>query len=695
MMKLFSEKVEPTFTSSNLNILGVRNFKEIFIDVFEFEINGKKFIAEKVSEHNGLPVVNIPIVLEGSEYVAPFVLRRGEIEVLFNRGTAIFIKPVLEEVQELIEQHTGDENEKVQALIENSINKLSDKLSTDISNKAADIENLVNEKIINLTTNTIPNIFLKGTVSSSVDDTVISSVNEKLETINESVRVDKERIYADIENVANETIQLAEKIDKNTNRALSRIGNVKVQLETSFAETINSLEDKLRSVEAKISNYYTSKITEINESVKDITETNKENIIHLITKSKESLLEEIAKVKSDIPDIVINNEDGKQGVNVSGIKAELEKIIGTKFTTEIGALKRLIEMSSGGGSVAKQFANGGTMDGNLIVTGSLSASNYLGLTVPAPDLSEYLPISGGTITNDLTVVGSLSASNYLGLTVPAPDLSQYFPLSGGTITGDTRFNSNVTVFGNLTTTGTTTFANTVFSVTSALSVVHIGSGPAVWVGNNGAGDIASFYDIDQGIEVLHIGGINSSFPNVGVNTSAPNKALTVSGEISATSDITTSGKIYIQNDGNSDQWNAAYTTVQSKSSNWDNAYNASVIYQSNSATYSTIDFVNSKFFPISGGTITDNLTVLGSISSSNYLGLTIPNPDLSLYLPITGGTITGELTVTGKISSTDTIYAQGGNSVNWNNTHTTYSTNSSTYLQANDSSTIIGLAIFI
>jgi hypothetical protein len=139
---------------------------------------------------------------------------------------------------------------------------------------------------------------------------------------------------------------------------------------------------------------------------------------------------------------------------------------------------------------------------------------------------------------------------------------KFFPLSGGLITGNTRINGNVTIFGDLTSTGTQTFANTIFSTTSALSVVHVGIGPAVWVGNNGSGDIASFYDIDQGIEVFHIGGTNGDFPNVGVKTSAPNKDFTVNGEISA------SNTIWDAN-GNSDQWNSVYNTVQTNSAvNW-------------------------------------------------------------------------------------------------------------------------------
>lgn len=45
----------------------------------------------------------------------------------------------------------------------------------------------------------------------------------------------------------------------------------------------------------------------------------------------------------------------------------------------MGSLKRYIELSSGGGSVAQQFAGGGTMNGSLTVTGTISASQYLGI----------------------------------------------------------------------------------------------------------------------------------------------------------------------------------------------------------------------------------------------------------------------------------------------------------------------------
>ena len=67
-MRLFSEKVKPTFTSSDLNILTVESLEEVFFDVYEFEINGSKFIAEKRSQYKGAPVVNIPVVKGSKEW---------------------------------------------------------------------------------------------------------------------------------------------------------------------------------------------------------------------------------------------------------------------------------------------------------------------------------------------------------------------------------------------------------------------------------------------------------------------------------------------------------------------------------------------------------------------------------------------------------------------------------------------------
>jgi len=218
-------------------------------------------------------------------------------------------------------------------------------------------------------------------------------------------------------------------------------------------------------------------------------------------------------------------------------------------------------------------------------TGNNNRSNLLELasnqfTVNVPISTNIIYTSSGNSNNWNSAYNIATAYQSASSSFATNDFvnSNFFNLTGGTISGATRINNNLTVFGNLTATGTTTFANTIFSVTSALSVVHVGSGPAMYVGNNGDGDIASFYDLDQGIEVFHVGGNNGSFPNVGVKTSSPNVDFTVNGQISANNIIWSAG-------GNSNNWNSSFTTLCANSATWVkfqpliyNADNASDVY---------------------------------------------------------------------------------------------------------------------
>jgi hypothetical protein len=246
-----------------------------------------------------------------------------------------------------------------------------------------------------------------------------------------------------------------------------------------------------------------------------------------------STLSTLGKILSggvDLADIFLTSETDNQTLTFNVSTSELS--ISNGNSVSLSALGSTAEQLSINSLVISNSANWNDTYTNLATNSAAYLSSV--------DLS-FLSVSGNwnTAYNISTVYANNSASyattNYVN--------SNFFNLSGGTISGVTRINNDLTVFGNLTATGTTTFANTVFSVTSSLSVVHIGSGPALYVGNNGDGDIASFYDLDQNIEVLHVGGNSGSFPNVGVKTSTPNKTLTVAGEISATSNITTNGTI--------------------------------------------------------------------------------------------------------------------------------------------------------
>tara|TARA_R110002167_G_scaffold45083_2_gene135586 strand:- start:12265 stop:12699 length:435 start_codon:yes stop_codon:yes gene_type:complete len=113
-VKLFSEKVNPTLTNSTLNIIQVEDYEEIFFGVYEIEINKTKYPVEKISEHNGDPVVSVPVLVEGNEKVYyPFVLSKGKQEVLFNENNTLETLETLEVINEDVEIDIDDEIEIV------------------------------------------------------------------------------------------------------------------------------------------------------------------------------------------------------------------------------------------------------------------------------------------------------------------------------------------------------------------------------------------------------------------------------------------------------------------------------------------------------------------------------------------------------------------------------------------------------
>ena len=179
---------------------------------------------------------------------------------------------------------------------------------------------------------------------------------------------------------------------------------------------------------------------------------------------------------------------------------------------------------------------------------------------------------------------------------------------------DTIFEKNVTIQGNLTALGSSTFKNTIFTTTSALSVVNLGPGPALYVYQAaGPYDVASFYDGD-GIEVLHVGNANPGGRGfVGINESFPGAELTVNGAISSNRTIAVLG-------GNSNQWNSNWTTTNGNSAAWSN-------WQSVSGNYA----LGSQYVKLSGGTMTGNLSSTALIYSRSVLPQ-LPTPKIVLGL---------------------------------------------------------------
>jgi len=194
----------------------------------------------------------------------------------------------------------------------------------------------------------------------------------------------------------------------------------------------------------------------------------------------------------------------------------------------------------------KTFTNTTTISG-LTVSGS-STLNFgsnvltnLGTPVNNADATTKLYV-------DTVASGASSSTNALSSHVDTYFVekveSDAVTLNGGltvssgldTDTIDTTGNANVggdlTVTGNLNVLGATTTLETTTTITSAFSITNAGSQTALTVTQTGAQDVAVFTDSESGTALIVKDG-----GNVGVGTNTPNSKLTVSGSISASSDV--------------------------------------------------------------------------------------------------------------------------------------------------------------
>jgi hypothetical protein len=194
--------------------------------------------------------------------------------------------------------------------------------------------------------------------------------------------------------------------------------------------------------------------------------------------------------------------------------------------------------TQGGNSVALQSLSS-TWNSNYITTNSLSG-NWNSVYSTVKSASSVWNLGGNSTVlqsnsanwNKGYQYGTAYSSNSANFaTIQFVD-GKFLAISGGEITGD------LTIYGSLTALGKSTFVDTIFTTTSALSVINLGVGPALYVYQIAKPyDVASFIDGD-GVEVLHVGNSNENDKRgkIGINESFPTVELTVNGRISA-SDI--------------------------------------------------------------------------------------------------------------------------------------------------------------
>lgn len=405
--------------------------------------------------------------------------------------------------------------ELYQSIVIPKVNSELKSISTDIVEKVSEIESGLYDK-------------LDETLTQKADKTLVESINDELR------------------NVQKLNVELNDLINKGVSKALSRVGKVS----KSFEELSEAVDKKINESTQAISQYYTERIKLLENDTFDLNDKTRQYFIDLIEENRDNLIEEIRRIKDEKPvEFIIESSKGDpEKISLDKLTKQLNTDIHNKFENYKTDLRKYIAVySGGGGSVAMQFAAGGTMDGNLVVTGSISASQYLGIPTGGSDVSGL----SANWQNTYTIVQSNSANWNTAYT----SLSTKANLSGGNV-----FNGSQTVVGNLSTTGpiTSLSANIVGNLTVDTNTLVVDSvNNRVGIGRTSPGGALEVYT-SSGTTGLRVnGGGNGSYLWI-MGGNQPNETTTKTGIYTSSASFSR-GSMYFLVDTSTDANNANST----------------------------------------------------------------------------------------------------------------------------------------
>jgi hypothetical protein len=505
------------------NIIKVSAKREIFFDVFECTINGDQtLVLEKVDEVDMLPIVNIQFTRDNKIYTCEAVLIEDIYEEFIINEDNIYFNSYIptesEDVSgndaiaeqtftsEVVEDYDvsdsdidvdglsnsnhipyQDQRDIFIQLLDEQLNSKLSSLKTDFSSqlevflkevnngsniligeKLTEIDTVVEEKFQNLKED-IKHIeeFSKQNITEAIKKK-ISEIEGFFNTYLENIVADNEqREDKNLTQINNNLLKIntVEESLLKSNNSIDTLQN-KIRLLEELESKIITLDDikerfidesRIAKESKNIIKFVTEKILELSDNIQDNSKKQEKKYDSFIDSIR---VEDVKEVKTIIHDKI-------DEAQINQLKENLQSDIEKSLKGDIVSLKRYVEMSSGGGSVAKQFANGGTMDGNLNVNGNiLSGGINLGeiFGTGGSVSAEFLPLSGGNLTGQLSSnstiisetisVGSLSATTIHAVSsvVEYIDIKQY-ELSGFNVTGNISVSGYMDVTKNITLSG--------------------------------------------------------------------------------------------------------------------------------------------------------------------------------------------------------------------------------------------------
>lgn len=433
---------------SSDNIIVVKSIKEEFLGVSVINLGGEDIICEQVDNN----VIKCAVRVNNSLYKdIPFNLvvdKKAKPKVAINIHTltnpGLFVEKNNDLLDSLIVEEEAPKKVAVDdILLKETKNQLIEKTAT-IKKLENEIDNL---KDLNLKKQKIEESTLKELVNTNIEKGVDEYKQKLLKDlftiIDEQEKLKNSFLQETIESLeqkhADSLTEIIDttnsKIDYDVTLLYEKLESYKQNLKKDIKSLIEHRDDYIKFTLQKNFDEKLLKTKEslINEYIKDIEKSNAEvrqdinkQFIFLQQKIDRKVVEPISFDSSELVAEAVKlllNEDSKAKGKLRKVKdsfiAELKKAAAQYTNDANKRMMRYAEMMAGGGSAGNGFAFGGTMQGNLNVTG-----NYLSGGI---DLSTFLATH--------TYVNSYAHNNFLNL-------------SGGIINGSLYVTENLFIAGS-------------------------------------------------------------------------------------------------------------------------------------------------------------------------------------------------------------------------------------------------------
>lgn len=195
---------------------------------------------------------------------------------------------------------------------------------------------------------------------NSLKSITIDEINDNVKTLVENIKIDLDSALITAQSKYDKNVSLLdEKVENKLTNFQKNIDDIEEKLPKQITENVE--ENYTNSIKPLISNTIDNLKTELVDLIKDETSQSA-----LFEQTKNAAIEKVTHIFTEAKS---NNKTLEK--TLKEYKDSVIKEIQDTTQQYTAKVLRRIEMSAGGGSVAKQYANGGTMNGSLNVNGQI------------------------------------------------------------------------------------------------------------------------------------------------------------------------------------------------------------------------------------------------------------------------------------------------------------------------------------